>query len=84
MKRLIYLFTLCLSVQFLSAQVIYKEFNSEKLGGPRELKIQLPRSYDSSEKSYPIIVVLDGDYMFEIVSANVDYAAYWEDIPKRL
>jgi hypothetical protein len=26
-------------------------------------------------------VVLDGDYMFEIVAGNVDYYSYWEDMP---
>lgn len=84
MKRLLSILALCFSVQFISAQVTYKVFNSEKLGGAREIKIQLPRSYNSSKKSYPIIVTLDGDYMFEIVAANVDYASYWEDIPEAI
>ncbi|WP_452224816.1 alpha/beta hydrolase [Lacinutrix chionoecetis] len=84
MKHIIYLFAICFSAQFVAAQVTYKNFNSEKLGEAREIKIQLPRSYDSSDKSYPIIVVLDGDYMFEIVAGNVEYAAYWEDIPEAI
>ncbi|WP_034060597.1 alpha/beta hydrolase [Lacinutrix jangbogonensis] len=84
MKHFLYLFVILFSAQFITAQVTYKNFNSEKLGEAREIKIQLPRSYDSSDKSYPIIVVLDGDYMFEIVAGNVDYAAYWEDIPEAI
>ena len=84
MKRILHLFVILFSAQFISAQVTYKNFNSEKLGEAREVKIQLPRSYDSGDKSYPIIVVLDGDYMFEIVAGNVEYAAYWEDIPEAI
>ena len=84
MKRILYLFVILFSAQFIGAQVTYKNFNSEKLGEAREVKIQLPRSYDSGDKSYPIIVVLDGDYMFEIVAGNVEYASYWEDIPEAI
>ncbi|AUC83118.1 alpha/beta hydrolase [Lacinutrix sp. Bg11-31] len=84
MKRILYLLVIFFSAQFIAAQVTYKNFNSEKLGEAREIKIQLPRSYDSGDKSYPIIVVLDGDYMFEIVAGNVEYAAYWEDIPEAI
>lgn len=84
MKRILYLLVIFFSAQFIAAQITYKNFNSEKLGEAREIKIQLPRSYVSGDKSYPIIVVLDGDYMFEIVAGNVEYAAYWEDIPEAI
>lgn len=84
MKRLIHLLVILFSIQIIGAQVTYKNFNSKKLEESREIKIQLPRSYDSGKKSYPIIVVLDGDYMFEIVAGNVEYAAYWEDMPEAI
>ncbi|MEJ6791285.1 MAG: alpha/beta hydrolase-fold protein [Lacinutrix sp.] len=84
MKRILFLFVILFSVQLISAQVTYKSFNSERLAEAREIKIQLPRSYQSSDKSYPIIVVLDGDYMFEIVAGNVEYSSYWEDIPEAI
>ena len=65
-----------------NAQVVYEPFESYKLGESRELKIQLPRGYDNDDKkTYPLIVVLDGDYMFEAVAGNVDYFSYWEDMP---
>ncbi|WP_178990890.1 alpha/beta hydrolase [Winogradskyella schleiferi] len=66
----------------LQAQAIYKTIDSEKLGEKRELKIQLPRNYNPEEKrTYPLIIVLDGDYLFEPVAGNIDYQSYWEDIP---
>ncbi|TVZ52444.1 alpha/beta hydrolase [Dokdonia sp. Hel_I_53] len=65
------------------SQIDYKEIQSEKLGSTRQLKIQLPRNYDENpEKSYPIIIVFDGDYLFEPVAGNVDYYSYWEEMPQ--
>ncbi|MEQ3655239.1 MAG: alpha/beta hydrolase-fold protein [Dokdonia sp.] len=64
------------------SQTIYKEIESLKLGEKRQLKIQLPRNYDSnSDKYYPVIVVMDGDYLFEPVAGNVDFYSYWEEMP---
>jgi len=84
MKRfLLLLITLVLS-NTLTSQTIYKEINSEKLGESRQLKIQVPRNYDTSDKKYPVVVVFDGDYLFEVVAGNVDYAAYWEDMPEAI
>ena len=66
-------------------QTIYKNLKSSKLGSERELKIQLPRNYDQNkEKKYPVLVILDGDYLFEPVAGNVDYYSYWEDIPEMI
>ncbi len=66
----------------LNAQAIYKTLDSYKLDRACELKIQLPRNYNPEEKrSYPLVVVLDGDYLFEPIAGNIDYQAYWEDIP---
>ena len=66
-------------------QTIYEEFDSYKLGENREIKIQLPRNYEENEeKTYPLFIVLDGDYLFEVVAGNVDYYSYWEDMPEVL
>ena len=85
MKFILYIFISFLCVNALIAQTIYEEFESYKLGERREIKIQLPRNYEENiEKSYPLFIVLDGDYMFEIVAANVDYYSYWEDMPEAI
>ncbi|MCR9181926.1 MAG: alpha/beta hydrolase-fold protein [Flavobacteriaceae bacterium] len=81
-----FLFAICLLlVSNLSSQVIYEEFNSTKLGETRQLKIQLPRNYEANtNKVYPIVLVLDGDYLFEPVAGNVDYYSYWEEMPEAI
>lgn len=67
----------------MEAQVIYQPFESEKLGETREIKIQLPRNYDPDDKiQYPLIIVLDGDYLFEPFAGNTDYQSYWGEMPK--
>ena len=67
---------------FAQSKIIYEEFSSIKLGETRQLKIQLPRDYkENIDKVYPIILVLDANYLFEPVAGNVDYFAYWEDMP---
>lgn len=69
----------------MNAQVVYKTLESSKLGKTRELKIQLPRGYNNDkDKSYPLFIVLDGDYLFEAVAGNVDYYTYWEDMPEAI
>jgi len=84
MKKYIFLTIALVVFQFCLGQITYKNFNSQKLGEERAIKIQLPRSYHNSSESYPIIVVLDGDYMFEIVAANADYYSYWDNIPETI
>lgn len=77
--QLIALFFLCSN---LSAQAIYETFYSSKLDQEREIKLQLPRNYNAEEKvAYPLVLVLDGDYLFEPVAGNIDYQSYWDDMP---
>ena len=83
-KKLLLLLLLTLP-NLLISQIIHKEIASSKLGKERQLKIQLPRNYEQNkEKSYPVIIVLDGDYLFEPVAGNIDYYSYWEDIPEMI
>ncbi len=85
MKKIILILLCFLSSLFVSGQIIYEEFNSTRLNEVRKLKIQLPRNYDSNEKKvYPIVLVLDADYLFEPVAGNVDYFSYWEDMPESI
>lgn len=64
---------------------IYDKIYSDKLSAEREITIQLPRDYNlDEEKRYPVFIVFDGDYLFEIVSGNVDYMSFWGDIPEAI
>ena len=79
MKKKIFLLFIFTTQLF--SQTKYEFIDSDRLG-QRELKIQLPRNYNENlEQFYPLIVTLDGDYLFEVVSGNVDYMSYWDDMP---
>jgi len=81
------LFLYLLLINTLESQISYKNFQSSVLDDERKLKVQLPRGYDDDEekkKTYPLILVLDGDYMFESVAGNVDLFSYWDDMPKSI
>lgn len=85
MKKYLLVFLAIFSFSSAISQVVYSEFYSEKLNENRRLKIQLPRNYNPKEKqTYPIVLVLDGDYLFEPVAGNVDYFSYWEDMPESI
>ena len=74
---------LCFNLTF--TQTVYESIESNALGVKRELKIQLPRNYESNpDKNYPLIVVFDGDYLFEVVAGNIDYSSYWQDMPEAI
>ena len=84
-KTVVFFLFLFLALNTSIAQVKYETIQSSKLGEERQIKIQLPRGYNSDEdKTYPIFIVLDGDYMFEAVAGNVDYYSYWEDMPESI
>lgn len=56
---------------------------SNKLGESREITIGLPPSYEKNpDKKYPILVLLDGDYLFDPFFGNLNFGAYWDDLPE--
>ena len=58
---------------------------SKFLNKERFIEIQLPRSFnENDEKKFPLVIVLDGDYMFNMVSGSIDYLSYWGDIPENI
>ncbi|MFD2916751.1 alpha/beta hydrolase [Psychroserpens luteus] len=85
MNKTILLICFGLFFQIATSQVTYETIESSKLGETREIKIQLPRNYDpEGDVLYPLIIVLDGDYLFEPMSGNSDYHSYWGDMPKSI
>ena len=81
MKKILLLIT----VTFISlnsiAQTVYREIDGPN-GEKRQLKIQVPRNYEANtDTMYPVIVVFDGDYLFEPVSGIADYYSYWDEMP---
>jgi predicted alpha/beta superfamily hydrolase len=67
------------------SQTIIDTIHSAKLGEDREITIGLPLSYKKSPgKKYPLLVLLDGDYLFAPFNGALEYGAYWDDIPEMI
>ncbi len=82
---LLTLFLFCTISILAQSKIIYEEIQSYKLDESRRLKIQLPRDYEENiDKVYPIVIVLDANYLFDPVAGNVDYFSYWEDMPESI
>lgn len=67
------------------SQKTVESFKSNLLGTTREITIGLPASYaNNPTKRYPILVVLDGEYLFDAFSGAINYGAYWDDLPETI
>ena len=83
-NALIFVACLALSCSVFS-QVKYEKFESRILNTTRELKIKLPKNYDpSSDVKHPVIIVFDGDYLFEPVVGEVSYQTYFDEMPESI
>ncbi|WP_293298602.1 alpha/beta hydrolase-fold protein [Allomuricauda sp.] len=67
----------------LSAQVTKEIFESFKLQERRDVSYYFPEDY-TEEKSYPLIVVLDADYLFDLVVANVKFQSRLDRMPEAI
>lgn len=69
----------------ISAQTIYEKFESKKLNTTRQLKIKLPENYDpESEIKHPVIIVFDGEYLFEPVKGQVSFQTHFDEMPESI
>ena len=67
------------------SQKTTESFTSTKLGETREITIGLPSSYEQNPtKQYPILILLDGDYLFDPFFGALNYGAYWDDLPETI
>ena len=79
------LFLFLLFTSGLFAQKNSELFNSTILGKSRDITIGLPASYEKNpDKKYPILILLDGDYLFDPFYGALRYGEYWEDIPETI
>lgn len=81
MKQLLLLF---FSIAAFS-QKTTEPFESNALGESREITIALPASFEKNPtKKYPLLILLDGDYLFDPFYGALNYGAYWDDLPEMI
>jgi predicted alpha/beta superfamily hydrolase len=82
-------FSLCVSAQPVTVGepiVVGQRFqlDSKSMGETRSYQVHRPPDYDISAARYPVLVVLDGESNFQLVSATVDLLASAGRIPAML
>lgn len=71
---------MCLGIQ---GQVKEEIFESFKLQERRNVRYYFPEDYDE-EKKYPLVVVLDAEYLFDQVLANAKFYSKFHGMPEMI
>jgi len=84
MKWLIPLLFLLVAVTPSTAQQIKnEEVFSAKLNAKRTVRVSLPPYYNTDKKKkYPLLLLLDGEYMLDPFNGTLSYAYYWDELPE--
>ena len=60
-----------------------ESFESSRLGKTRQISIITPPSYDyEKDKKYPVIYLLDGEYLMDPFNGALQYGYYFDDLPE--
>jgi len=85
MKKIFFLFILC-GAYWGQAQTTFSFiFKSDVLKEERNIRIHLPKSFDvTNSKSYPLIIALDGEYLFYSIIGVSEVLTFREIIPETI
>jgi uncharacterized protein len=82
MKNLLLLFSILITLPLFS-QKETMTLSSPALGEDREITISLPPSYTKdSKKKFPLLFLMDGDYLMDPFLGALTYGAFFEDFPE--
>jgi uncharacterized protein len=69
----------------LFSQIKMDEIASKKLNATRKLRILTPPSFGQDKnKKYPLLLVLDGEYLVDPFAGNLEYGYYWDEMPETI
>ena len=85
MKKIVFLLLIISSFAFGQDNIIFKKFNSYELNTERVIKIYLPESYElEKDNTYPVSIVFDGEYLFDVYVANAKLFASRNKAPEQI
>jgi predicted alpha/beta superfamily hydrolase len=83
MKRLLLVLIVCCANTLFSQKRVTDTLTSAKLNEGREITISLPPSYTkNTTQKYPLLVLLDGDFLLDPFQGALNYGYYWDDLPE--
>lgn len=84
MKRILLIISLSFCIPTFS-QISTDTIASLHLNENRIITVSLPASYQKNkEKKYPLLVLLDGDYLFNAFNGALSYGNYWDEMPETI
>ncbi|MDY0779939.1 alpha/beta hydrolase [Tenacibaculum sp. IB213877] len=85
MKQIFVIVALIFSALTIAQTTLHKKLNSIEFGKNRDLKIHLPKGYESdTTHKYPVAIVLDSDYLFDLYVGNSKIYAKADLAPKQI
>ncbi len=85
MKNIYYLSILLLFNNLSAQKVVSDSIRSQKLNAYRTFSVSLPKSYErNKDKTYPLIICLDGEYLFETFKNTLKFGNYWGELPEAI
>ena len=83
MKRLLLVLIVCCANTLFSQKRVTDTITSAKLNEGREITISLPPSYTkNTTQKYPLLILLDGDFLLDPFQGALNYGYYWDDLPE--
>ena len=83
--KYITLLLLLFSASPLLAQTKTEEVFSAKLNTKREITVTLPPYYKTDKnKKYPLLLVMDGEYLVSPFAGTLSYTTYWDELPETI
>jgi predicted alpha/beta superfamily hydrolase len=83
MKRLLLVLIVCCANTLFSQKRVTDTLTSAKLNEGREITISLPPSYTkNTTQKYPLLILLDGDFLLDPFQGALNYGYYWDDLPE--
>lgn len=80
--KTIFTLAICLFSVSLFSQKTTEIVESAKLNASRQITITLPTAYEKEpNRKFPLLILLDGEYLVDAFSGALSYANYWDDLP---
>ena len=85
MKKLVLISFICISYSLFSQTIMSKKINSSEFSRDRIAKIYIPKEHKTDTiRKYPVAIVLDDDYLFDIYVGNSKIYANADLTPKQI
>lgn len=83
--RTVFVLLITLLTSFGFSQTFEETIDSKKLGETRAFSVTLPSYYEQNvDKKYPVLVILDGEYLAAPFKGILKYGNYWDDLPQMI